>query len=39
MKKSKSQAVQEHGNDFENQIHLANHGTPKSEYEKLIEGG
>ena len=36
---SKSKAVQQHGNDFENQIHLATHGTPKDKYEKLIEGG
>jgi len=36
---SKSKAVQQHGNDFENEIHLAIHGTPKDKYEKLIEGG
>lgn len=32
-------ASQQHGIDFENQIHLALHGTPKEEYERLIEGG
>ena len=35
----KSKAVQQHGIDFENQIHLALHGTPKEKYENLIEGG
>ena len=35
----KSNAVQQHGIDFENQIHLALHGTPKEKYENLIEGG
>ena len=34
-----SKASQQHGIDFENTIHLALHGTPKKEYEKLIEGG
>lgn len=32
-------ASQQHGIDFENQIHLTLHGTPKEEYELLIEGG
>ena len=31
--------VQAHGNNFENEIHLAVHGKTKKEYEKLIEGG
>jgi hypothetical protein len=32
-------ASQQHGIDFENEIHLALHGTSKKEYEKLIPGG
>jgi len=35
----KPNASQQHGIDFENQIHLALHGTPKEKYERLIEGG
>ena len=35
----KPNASQQHGIDFENTIHLALHGTPKKEYELLIEGG
>ena len=31
--------VQSHGDNFENEIHLAVHGKPKKEYEKLIKGG
>ena len=31
--------VQAHGDDFENEIHLAVHGKTKKEYEKLIKGG
>ena len=39
MKQRKTGAPQQHGIDFENEIHLITHGKPKSEYEKLIEGG
>ncbi len=35
----KSTNVQGHGDEFENQIHLAVHGKSKKEYETLIEGG
>ena len=31
--------VQSHGDNFENEIHLAVHGKTKKEYETLIEGG
>ena len=30
---------QAHGNDFENRVHLAEHGRTKEEYEKLIPNG
>ncbi|MDP7366127.1 MAG: hypothetical protein QGH83_02520 [Candidatus Pacebacteria bacterium] len=30
---------QKHGNDFENEIHLAVHGKTKKEYEQLLPGG
>jgi hypothetical protein len=39
MKKQKSNASQQHGIDFENEIHLHTHGKSKVEYEKLIKGG
>ena len=38
-KNMKPNASQQHGIDFENQIHLSLHGTPKDEYERLISGG
>jgi hypothetical protein len=36
---SSPKASQQHGIDFENEIHLALHGTSKKDYEKLIPGG
>ena len=36
---SSPKASQQHGIDFENEIHLALHGKSKKEYEKLIPGG
>lgn len=36
---TKSKAPQEHGNMFENQIHLATHGILKDDYQKLIPNG